>query len=193
MPRDTSSRDRQPLPAGYREAVRQVSWASSDNARATMRANRSRDTLPELALRRALHARGLRYFVNRRPLPGLRRTADIVFPTARVAVFVDGCFWHGCPEHHTSAKANATFWADKVSDNRARDADTNAALTAAGWTPLRIWEHTPVEEAIAQVIAAVRGDASDRVSPPDGTRSRPDRPAPPPPRTGRRGPAPRAR
>lgn len=174
-----------------------MSWASSDNARATMRANRGRDTLPELALRRALHARGLRYFVNRPPLPGLRRTADIVFPTARVAVFVDGCFWHGCPEHHTKAKANATFWAAKVADNRARDADTNAALAAAGWTPLRIWEHTPLEDAVAQVVAAIRvaDTTAGQISPPppDGTRSRPGRPTVPPSQPPRRAGARRAR
>ena len=69
-----------------------------------MVANRGRDTGPELALRRVLHARGLRYYVNRRPLPTVRRTADIVFPRARLAVFIDGCFWHGCPDHHSTAK-----------------------------------------------------------------------------------------
>src|SRR5690348_16964701 len=106
-----------------------------------MRANRGRDTGPELALRRALHSRGLRYFVNRRPVKTIRRTADIVFPGARVAVFVDGCFWHGCPDHHTAAKANADFWAAKVLGNRARDAETDRLLTDSGWTVLRVWEH----------------------------------------------------
>src|SRR5829696_7027401 len=100
------------------------SWASTPAVRATMRANRGRDTGPELALRRALHARGLRYFVNRRPVSSLRRTADLVFPRVKVAVFVDGCFWHGCPKHHTPAKTNSDFWANKVERNRERDAET---------------------------------------------------------------------
>lgn len=121
-----------------------------------MRANRGRDTGPELALRRAVHARGLRYRVNARPLPGLRRTADLVFRRARVAVFVDGCFWHGCPEHHTVAVTNGGFWADKVAKNRARDRDTDSRLTEAGWLPLRIWEHEPVDAASDRVARAVR-------------------------------------
>ncbi len=121
-----------------------------------MRANRGRDTGPELALRRAVHARGLRYRVNARPLPGLRRTADLVFRRARVAVFVDGCFWHGCPEHHTVAVTNGGFWADKVTKNRARDRDTDSRLTEAGWLPLRIWEHEPVDAASDRVARAVR-------------------------------------
>ena len=132
------------------------SWASTPAARATMQANRGRDTGPELALRRAIHARGLRYFVNRRPEKTIRRTADIVFPRARVAVFVDGCFWHGCPEHHTVARANAQFWADKVAKNRARDAETDELLVARGWTVLRVWEHVPVDDAAAAVVTAVR-------------------------------------
>lgn len=124
-----------------------------------MRANRGRDTGPELAIRRALHARGLRYFVNRRPLPELRRTADLVFPRRKVAVFVDGCFWHGCPTHHTKARANAQFWAEKVETNMARDADTNTALEQRGWTVVRIWEHEAVDVAIARVVEALRQES----------------------------------
>lgn len=135
-----------------------TSWASSEAARAVMRANRSRDTGPELKLRRILHARGLRYFVNRRPAPSVRRTADLVFPRAKVAVFVDGCFWHGCPEHHTVAKKNADFWAAKVMRNRERDAETTRLLGDLGWTVVRVWEHTPVEAAADVVEDAVRGD-----------------------------------
>ncbi len=125
-----------------------------------MLANRGRDTGPELALRRALHSRGLRYYVNRRPEKTIRRTADIVFPRARVAVFVDGCFWHGCPEHHTMAKANARFWADKVTRNRARDLETNDLLRGRGWNVLRIWEHVPVDVAVNAVLSAL--DAKTR-------------------------------
>lgn len=105
-------------------------------------------------MRREVHARGLRYFVNRRPLPGIRRTADLVFPRAKVAVFVDGCFWHGCPEHHTEPKTNAKYWAAKFARNRVRDEETDMQLKAAGWTPLRIWEHTLPERA-ADVVEAV--------------------------------------
>lgn len=132
------------------------SWASSPEARARMRSNKSRDTKPELALRSAVHARGLRYRVSAKPLAGVRRTADLVFPRAQVAVFLDGCFWHGCPEHHTVAAANATFWADKVETNRARDRNTDERLAAAGWVSIRIWEHENPQEAAARVEEVVR-------------------------------------
>lgn len=121
-----------------------------------MQGNRGRDTKPEMALRRMLHSRGLRYFVNRRPLPGLRRTADLLFPRARVAVFVDGCFWHGCPEHHTVAKVNAEYWEEKVRRNRERDADTDAMLRSEGWVVVRLWEHQDAINSANQVEAAVR-------------------------------------
>ena len=132
------------------------SWASSPEARARMQSNKSRDTKPELALRSAVHALGLRYRVGAKPLAGLRRTADLVFPTAKVAVFLDGCFWHGCPEHHAVAAANAKFWADKVSGNRARDRDTDARLEAAGWASVRVWEHEDPHEAAQRVEDVVR-------------------------------------
>jgi DNA mismatch endonuclease (patch repair protein) len=93
-----------------------------------MRANKGRDTSPELAVRRAVHKLGLRYRVSARPDPTLRRTADLVFSRKRVAVFVDGCFWHGCPQHHTVAKRNADFWAHKVAQNIARDRQTSPAV-----------------------------------------------------------------
>jgi DNA mismatch endonuclease (patch repair protein) len=85
----------------------------------------------------------------------LRRTADIVFPTARVAVFVDGCFWHGCPVHHTVAKTNAEFWSAKVDGNRRRDEETDRMLRSQGWTVIRIWEHIAADEASELVVAAV--------------------------------------
>ncbi|GIF43027.1 T/G mismatch-specific endonuclease [Actinoplanes xinjiangensis] len=120
-----------------------------------MQANTGRDTKPELALRRAVHSRGLRYFVNRRPIKVVRRTADLVFPRIRLAVFLDGCFWHGCPTHHTVAKTNAGFWAEKVATNRRRDLETNIKLTEAGWTVLRIWEHEAVEQAADRIVESV--------------------------------------
>ncbi len=126
-----------------------------------MQGNRSRDTAPELAVRRLVHAVGLRYRVNARPLPTLRRTADLVFTRRRVAVFIDGCFWHGCAEHHRQPGANADYWSAKVARNRERDADTDAALTAAGWTVLRFWSHVdPVEVAEAIVEAVDKAAAN---------------------------------
>lgn len=110
----------------------------------------------ELALRSALHRLGLRYLVNERPLPEWRRRADVVFRKARVAVFVDGCFWHGCPEHGSQPAANAGWWRDKLERNRVRDADTDAHLREHGWEPVRLWEHDDPEEGAARVAAAVR-------------------------------------
>ena len=133
-----------------------MSWASSPGVRASMRSNKGRDTKPELALRSAVHALGLRYRVDARPLKDVRRTADLLFSRARVAVFLDGCFWHGCPEHHTVAKTNGDFWAQKVTDNRRRDRDTDARLAEAGWRSVRIWEHEDPVEAAGRVQAAVR-------------------------------------
>ncbi|MGW1778568.1 very short patch repair endonuclease [Streptomyces sp. NPDC002143] len=131
------------------------SWASSDAVRASMRANKSRDTKPELALRRAVHARGLRYRVAARPIKELRRTADLVFTKARVAVFLDGCFWHGCPEHHTVAVRNGGYWASKVERNRTRDVDTDRRLAEAGWTVVRVWEHEDPIQAATRVEKSV--------------------------------------
>ena len=122
-----------------------------------MKSNKSRDTKPELALRSAVHALGLRYRVAAKPLVGLRRTADLVFPRAKVAVFLDGCFWHGCPEHHTVASANATFWAEKVESNRTRDRDTDRRLAEAGWDVVRVWEHEDPQLAALHVEEIVRG------------------------------------
>lgn len=86
----------------------------------------------------------------------MRRTADIAFTRVRLAVFLDGCFWHGCPEHHTQSKTNAGYWAEKVRTNQARDRDTDRRLKEAGWTVLRIWEHEPVAEAASRVAEAYR-------------------------------------
>ena len=121
-----------------------------------MRSNRGRDTGPELALRRELHRRGLRFFVNRPPLDNVRRTADIVFPRLRIAVYVDGCFWHGCPQHHTVAKTNATFWAAKVEANRRRDAETRREVERAGWTVIQVWEHEDPSNAADRLEDLVR-------------------------------------
>lgn len=131
------------------------SWASSPGVRRSMRSNKGRDTKPELALRRAVHAQGLRYFVNRRPINGVRRTADLVFPRVKVAVFLDGCFWHGCPDHATIAKTNAEFWSQKLERNRERDRETDRLLAEHGWLPVRIWEHEDVASASERVVRVV--------------------------------------
>jgi DNA mismatch endonuclease (patch repair protein) len=117
-----------------------------------MQAIRSRDTKPEILIRRLVHAAGLRYRVAARPLPDLRRTADMVFRPAKVAVFIDGCYWHGCPEHYVPPKTNSGYWSEKVLRNVTRDRDTDEKLRAAGWTVLRFWEHEP-SDACANKIA----------------------------------------
>ncbi len=121
-----------------------------------MSRQQQRDTAPELALRRALHRRGLRYRVHRQVIPGGRARADITFVTARVVVFVDGCFWHGCPRHATSPKHNGEWWAAKLARNVERDRETDATLAAAGWSVVRIWEHEDPEVAAATVAEIVR-------------------------------------
>lgn len=131
-----------------------------------MQANRSRDTKPELRVRRALHALGLRYRVGIAPDPGLRRRADIVFTRARVAVFIDGCFWHGCPEHGRSRfNHNADYWPDKIAGNIARDADTTERLQIAGWHVLRYWEHEDVDLVVEDIHRTVDSSATSTATP----------------------------
>lgn len=132
------------------------SWAASRSVRAAMRGNRSRDTAPEKLLRKHLHERGVRYRVSHRPMASVRRTADVAFPGVRVAVFVDGCFWHGCPDHCRWPGTNEEFWRDKIEGNRARDSETNRLLEQSGWLPVRVWEHEDPSEAAAKIIALVR-------------------------------------
>jgi DNA mismatch endonuclease, patch repair protein len=135
-----------------------------------MRGNRSSDTKPELAVRRILHARGLRYRVNVRPVPSLRRTADIVFTARHIAVFIDGCYWHGCPAHYVASKSNRDYWDDKIAGNIARDSETTAALSNAGWTVLRYWSHDRPEDIAGSIQEHVssalrRGRQGRRVVP----------------------------
>ncbi|MFI5937866.1 very short patch repair endonuclease [Actinoplanes sp. NPDC051494] len=157
------------LAAGWRLAFEQAllvtpvtpagpgdSWASSPAVRSVMRANRSRDTKPELALRSAVHRLGLRYRVDTPLITGLRRRADMVFSKARVAVFSDGCYWHGCPDHYRPATRNGDFWAAKITVNQARDIDTDARLREAGWLVIRVWEHENPVEAADRIASAVR-------------------------------------
>jgi DNA mismatch endonuclease (patch repair protein) len=142
-----------------------TSWASSAAVRKVMQGNRSRDTIPELAVRSAVHRLGLRYRVSARPLPHLRRTADLVFRPARVAVFVDGCYWHACPDHHHMPAVNVDYWTGKVARNVARDRDTDEQLLAAGWQVLRFWEHEDPLHCAATVADAVRARLSAVVRP----------------------------
>jgi DNA mismatch endonuclease (patch repair protein) len=126
-----------------------------------MQSNRGRDTSPEMVVRRRLHALGLRYRVSVRPIPNVRRTADIVFTRSKVAVFIDGCFWHGCPQHYQAPVRNAEFWLAKRLRNQERDAETDATIAAAGWRSIRIWEHevsTVPDEVVARIVSAVRAD-----------------------------------
>ncbi|WP_240192867.1 very short patch repair endonuclease [Glycomyces sp. YM15] len=127
----------------------------SENTRTIMRANKSKDTKPERLLRSAVHARGLRYRIHHRPVTDLRRTADLVFTRAKVAVFVDGCFWHGCPEHYRPAQRNSEFWNTKIETNMRRDSDTRQKLEDAGWLVIRVWEHEPVEAAADLILERV--------------------------------------
>jgi DNA mismatch endonuclease (patch repair protein) len=131
------------------------SWATTPAVRRVMQGNKSRDTRPEIAVRSAVHALGMRYRVSARPLRYLRRTADLVFRSARVAVFVDGCFWHGCPEHHAPPKTNASYWAAKILGNRNRDEDTTERLCREGWTVLRFWSHEEPLSVATQIAKAV--------------------------------------
>ena len=121
-----------------------------------MKANRRTNTKPELALRSALYARGYRYRKDfRLDLPARKVRPDIVFTSRKVAVFVDGCFWHACPEHGTRPANNVWYWEPKLRRNVERDRAADAALTAAGWDVVRVWEHEPLETAVTAVVAAL--------------------------------------
>ena len=131
--------------------------ASTPATRRRMQNTRRRDTPAEVALRRDLHRRGLRYRVDFPPVPRLRRRADVVFPREKIAVFCDGCYWHGCPEHGTWPKENAEWWRAKIEATQRRDADTNARLRAAGWLVVRVWEHEDITEAAATIETIIHG------------------------------------
>lgn len=128
---------------------------SSHEASLRMAKVRQKGTSAELSLRKALHARGLRYRLHVPLLTKPRRVADIVFSSARVAVFVDGCFWHGCPQHASWPKSNAEFWREKIETNRTRDADTDQRLRAMGWKVVRIWAHEDAGRAAIRIGSIV--------------------------------------
>ncbi|WP_330175655.1 very short patch repair endonuclease [Streptomyces sp. NBC_01498] len=135
---------------------------SSAAVSARMSRQARRDTKPEVAVRKLLHASGHRYRVNARVPDMPRRSVDIMFTRAKVAVFLDGCFWHGCPVHATQPKANAEWWREKLDKNIARDKETSGHLEAAGWTVLRFWEHERPEEIASQVAANLAHIKSER-------------------------------
>jgi len=123
-----------------------------------MRRQARRDTKPEMALRQELHRMGLRYRVDHVVIPGVRRRADVAFTRARLAVFVDGCFWHGCPRHGTRPKANAEWWGNKLEANVARDRDTDNRLAAAGWRVVRLWEHEDMLASASRIAELLIAD-----------------------------------
>lgn len=140
---------------------------SSPDASRRMAKVRQKETGAEVALRQEMYRIGLRYRVDYEVLRKPRRVADVAFPGRKIAVFVDGCFWHGCPEHATWPKQNAEFWREKIEANQRRDADTNERLRSLGWTVLRFWSHESPNEAsrtIAHMVAKV--DTERRTSPP---------------------------
>ena len=128
---------------------------SSAAALKRMQAAKPNDTAPEKALRSILHKKGLRYQVDTRPVKELNRRADIVFRSVKVAIFVDGCFWHGCPIHGTQAKANAEFWKNKIKQNQLRDTNTNKQLKKAGWRVVRAWEHEDSRKTAEKIYSIV--------------------------------------
>jgi DNA mismatch endonuclease, patch repair protein len=140
---------------------------SSPAVTASMKGNRRTDTRPEVALRAALHARGLRF---RKDYPvaihGARPTRlDVAFPRLRIGVLLDGCFWHGCPQHGRVPSANPQYWPDKLKRNRARDTLVTESLERDGWTVVRIWEHVPLDEAVDRVEQVVRRARNARAQP----------------------------
>jgi len=134
---------------------------TSAETRRRMRAQAQRDTKPELAVRKLLFARGYRYRLSRPAIKGLRCRPDFIFPRERVAVFVNGCFWHVCPEHGTWPANNAAWWRAKLEGNVARDRRIDQTLRSHGWVPVRLWEHEPAESAAETVIAVLRKRRGD--------------------------------
>lgn len=130
----------------------------NDSIRQRMQRQRRRDTALELDIRRALHASGYRFRVDFRMEPALRTRGDIVFTRRRLVVFVDGCFWHGCPQHATAPKNNAEWWRQKLDGNMARDRRVDEQLRQRDWTVVRIWEHEIASDAVTRVRAVLQGD-----------------------------------
>lgn len=133
-----------------------ISWASSPAVRNSMQGNKNRDTKPEMIVRRCLHASGLRYRVHARPIKDWNRRADLVFPRAKIAVFVNGCFWHGCPQHYTAPKTNAAYWVPKIKRNSERDVETFTRLKSEGWLVISMWEHEDLYKKSERIARRIR-------------------------------------
>src|ERR1700752_426596 len=136
-----------------------------EQRRLNMSRIRGRNTKPETRLRSALHAQGLRFRLHRRDLPG---SPDIVFVAPKVAIFVDGCFWHGCPEHGVKPRTNGRFWSDKIKGNQERDRKATKKLRALGWRVVRIWEHE-LKKDISGVVSSIQHVTQQRDREPPGT------------------------
>jgi DNA mismatch endonuclease, patch repair protein len=137
-------------------ARRQRPPASTPGVRKRMQATGRRDTPTELRIRSLLHRMGWRFRVDIRPSAATRSRADIVFSKVKVAVYIDGCFWHGCPVHRTWPKSNAAWWREKIETNCRRDRDATATLKAADWAVVRVWEHDDPRTAVDVIVAALR-------------------------------------
>jgi DNA mismatch endonuclease, patch repair protein len=135
-----------------------------DTVRTRMRRQGRRDTKLELEIRRRLHALGYRFRVDYRPEPSLRTRGDIVFTRKKVVVFIDGCYWHGCPLHATAPKNNAEWWRDKLAANAERDSRATADLNRLGWIVIRAWEHEGPDEVVRAVESVLRTESA---GPPD--------------------------
>lgn len=147
---------------------------TSPAATAKAKANQSADTKPEARLRSALHRSGLRFRKDVLIRTGTLRTRpDVLFTRARVAVYVDGCFWHGCAEHQRLPKSNIDYWGPKLAANMDRDRRIDSALENAGWQVLRIWEHETIEASVGAVVARLAQEREDERSlrPPIAARS----------------------
>lgn len=136
-------------------------FASSDDVRHRMQVTKRRDTPAELAVRSALHRLGYRFRVDKSPFSGIRSRADIVFTSRRIAVFIDGCFWHGCPQHATWPKANGPWWRAKIEGNKLRDSRTDETLRKAGWTVVRAWSHEDASRVVQRIVRSL-GSATPR-------------------------------
>jgi DNA mismatch endonuclease, patch repair protein len=130
--------------------------ASSALIRRVMQANTGRETRPEKTVRRFLHRTGLRFRKDLRPVPALRCAADLVFPRAKVCIFIDGCFWHGCPKHFCVPGSNSAWWAEKIEANRVRDRRNDAYLKREGWQVIRLWEHEVSSKVLATLASTIR-------------------------------------
>lgn len=130
--------------------------ASSITVKHRMQAQPRLNTSCEMAIRRLLFSEGVRYRVHSRPISSLRREADIVFRKMKIAVFIDGCFWHGCPQHKKVIKTHRLWWERKISKTKERDMDTDEKLQSFGWTVIRIWEHENPEEAAGRILKALK-------------------------------------